>query len=763
MDEWHKDCKITKQIGKHLYVNIPNILEAQYGCPLLLPGVEPPKKQSVQAVVVAKTKTVEQLGPQVSQKKKKRKAAKVDEDLLLMDVFSEEMSEEDEEEKVQQRVGDPGRVTKKRKTLHKIERKKPTSGAPGRNSTMDGYLSGINNKEVSALCVEMIALDLCPVTILERKGLKQLLQYLSPTMNVPSRLTMRKRIIAAHAIAKSVVKEELKSVDCLVHGTTDAWSSSAMMGYMSLTLHYVDQKFRIRRLPADVVRITGRHTAINMSHELNFLIEDSVRKLCTITTNSAANQIKAAALSIKSGHISVRLPCVSHVLNLAARKLCYGKVAKELADDEETEESIAACDDDEDEYEQEVRLHEAIDEEEDESIEVRRDLDDECVGDDGDNDVDVGHVTQVVKKMRRLACLLRKSLVLNEALLESQRKARDESRRSKKDLRVLIDVKTRWSSTFVMIGRALVLREHIEAAKSKATRAQRKKFLLDDDWDLLEEFHAALKPFAMATKVLSGESYVTSSKVLETWRRLMKTLKMAKDKNKFKVSDKAIDVFISALERYWDKYMQNMVYLCAAAFDPRHKKLKLLRSKKKRDSVWTRISQEGCTIAKRMDDARKKQAQPDDLSDESQQLAPLSESESDENECADASGQPSPAKPSKSSEDFRVTAEIAKYRAMPIPSKERSCDPLIWWKKHKELFPILSSVARGYLGAAASSVASERLFSLCGHVSSGRRSRIDSSLMSAIIYLNSCSRIPELWSVLRKKIRENLESGPRRN
>ncbi|GAB5360077.1 hypothetical protein AAMO2058_000596400 [Amorphochlora amoebiformis] len=629
---------------------------------------------------------------------------------------------------------------------------------------MDGYLSGrINNKEVSALCVEMIALDLCPVTMLERKGLKQLLQYLSPTMNVPTRKTMRKRIIAAYAIAKSVVKEELKRVDCLVHGTADAWSSSATMGYMSLTLHYVDQKFRIRRLPADVVRITGRHTAINMSHELNFLIEDSVRKLCSITTDSAANQIKAAALSIKSGHISVRLPCVSHVLNLAARKLCYGKVAKELADDEETEESIAACDDDEDEYEQEVRLHEAIDEEEDESIEVRRDLDDECVDDDGDNDVDVGHVTQVVKKLRRLACLLRKSLVLNEALLESQRKARDESRWSRKDLRVLIDVKTRWSSTFVMIGRALVLREHIEAAKSKATRAQRKKFLLDDDWDLLEEFHAALKPFAMATKVLSGQSYVTSSKVLETWRRLMKTLNLAKDKNKFKVSDKAIDVFISALERYWDKYMQNMVYLCAAAFDPRHKKLKLLRSKKMRDSVWTRVSQEGCTIAKRMDDARKKQAQPDDLSDESKQLAPLSESDSDETECADANGQPSPAKPSKSSEDFRVTAEIAKYRAMPIPSKERSCDPLIWWKKHKKLFPILSSVARGYLGTAASSVASERLFSLCGNMSSGKRSRIDSSLMSAILYLNSCSRIPELWSVLRKKIRENLESGPRRN
>eukprot|EP00954_Amorphochlora_amoebiformis_P011810 922213-Amorphochlora_amoeboformis.AAC.1 len=64
----------------------------------------------------------------------------------------------------------------------------------------------------------------------------------------------------------------------------------------------------------------------------------------------------------------------------------------------------------------------------------------------------------------------------------------------------------------------------------------------------------------------------------------------------------------------------------------------------------------------------------------------------------DTNGQPSPAaKSSRSSEDFRVTVEIARYRAMSIPSKESSYKPLIWWKKHKELFPILSTVARGLL------------------------------------------------------------------
>lgn len=143
----------------------------------------------------------------------------------------------------------------------------------------DFLVQAVSDVEVSHRCVEMIVMDLCPLTIIERKGFQMLTSFLNPGFRFPSRKTLRKRIMAAHIIAKSVTREEIRRVKCSIHGTTDAWSSSSMKGFMSLTLKYVDEKFVMKTLPADVSRIKGRHTGENISSEMNFLIENSGARL----------------------------------------------------------------------------------------------------------------------------------------------------------------------------------------------------------------------------------------------------------------------------------------------------------------------------------------------------------------------------------------------------------------------------------------------------------------------------------------------------
>ena len=96
---------------------------------------------------------------------------------------------------------------------------------------------------------------------------------------------------------------------------------------------------------------------------------------------------------------------------------------------------------------------------------------------------------------------------------------------------------------------------------------------------------------------------------------------------------------------------------------------------------------------------------------------------------------------------FQVESELAKYRAMDV-DKEDTKDLLLWWKDNAKLFPTLSVVARSYLGINASSTASERIFSLCGHLTGGRRNQLGSTVLSAIMYLNSLSKIPELWHLV---------------
>ena len=66
-----------------------------------------------------------------------------------------------------------------------------------------------------------------------------------------------------------------------------------------------------------------------------------------------------------------------------------------------------------------------------------------------------------------------------------------------------------------------------------------------------------------------------------------------------------------------------------------------------------------------------------------------------------------------------------------------------------------------------SSTVSERVFSKCGFVTTGRRNRLSGKMLEATLFLNSCSRVPWIWKEVAvqptkkgrkvKKLAENAE------
>jgi hypothetical protein len=67
--------------------------------------------------------------------------------------------------------------------------------------------------------------------------------------------------------------------------------------------------------------------------------------------------------------------------------------------------------------------------------------------------------------------------------------------------------------------------------------------------------------------------------------------------------------------------------------------------------------------------------------------------------------------------------EFAKYLTAPLTPnpKGQIFDILEWWKLRQKEYPILSMVARDYLGIPASSAFVERVFSRAGHLLSDDR------------------------------------------
>ena len=97
------------------------------------------------------------------------------------------------------------------------------------------------------------------------------------------------------------------------------------------------------------------------------------------------------------------------------------------------------------------------------------------------------------------------------------------------------------------------------------------------------------------------------------------------------------------------------------------------------------------------------------------------------------------------------------FRRTPLAL--RNSDPLLWWQQQQIQFPILSKLARKYLGIPATSVPSERLFSDAGNHITPRRSNLKPKLVSRMLFLkrndNFINMFPNSHLYKQKKAESN--------
>ena len=243
---------------------------------------------------------------------------------------------------------------------------------------------------------------------------------------------------------------------------------------------------------------------------------------------------------------------------------------------------------------------------------------------------------------------------------------------------------------------------------------------------ILKDACAILRPIECVTTEMSGESYVTCSKIIPIVNCLVKTLEKLNIEHE--ISDYLHKNILRELHKRFvnedSNVERNVMLAISTLLDPRFKKLHFRRPL----AVSTAISKI-CQLMK--ENERETQSiAADNISNTIEKTEDLWNVHdeliaSSSTNCDEPSG---------------VPVELRQFLNANVVN--RSEDPLKVWYKLKDIYPKVYEVAMKYFVIVGTSVPSERLFSAAGDIISAKRSRLTGKRASEIIFLGS---LPEKY------------------
>ncbi|RZC76944.1 hypothetical protein C5167_001066 [Papaver somniferum] len=168
-------------------------------------------------------------------------------------------------------------------------------------------------------------------SLVEWKEFRDICAYLSVDDAKPiSRNTGKADVVKKHKTRKEGIRNILKLAPGRMCLTSDMWTSVTPTGYITLTVHFLDQNWEFKKYLLNFCELPPPHTGENLSAKLFAMIEDwgIEDKVSNITLDNAANngacakimQSRLVAKKIlfnKGQYFHVR--CCAHILSLIVK------------------------------------------------------------------------------------------------------------------------------------------------------------------------------------------------------------------------------------------------------------------------------------------------------------------------------------------------------------------------------------------------------------------------------------------------------------
>ena len=188
-------------------------------------------------------------------------------------------------------------------------------------------------KELHHAIAEFIVTDELPFSFCEKVGFGRLINKLVPGYTLPSRERVARDIeFVIFPTMEQAIKREFSSLVkafISICATTDIWTcSSQTKSYMSLTIHWIDEKWVTNSLLIGFEHITGKHDAEKiLGVFMGILKEYGLQEsLLSVTLDNASNNAKFMKLlksrladrTLLDGEY-LHTRCCGHIINLVVK------------------------------------------------------------------------------------------------------------------------------------------------------------------------------------------------------------------------------------------------------------------------------------------------------------------------------------------------------------------------------------------------------------------------------------------------------------
>ena len=301
---------------------------------------------------------------------------------------------------------------------------------------------------------------------------------------------------------------------------------------------------------------------------------------------------------------------------------------------------------------------------------------------------------------------------------------------------LILDCRTRWNSTYMMLDVALCYKDVFPSMKLKD-----KKYLClpsDADWEMAKVVCGKLKTFYDASVFFSGTAYPNANGFFSLVCKLKIDLtNWIYDENSI-ISDMAHSM-LDKFNKYWLEV--NGIMAVASVLDPRYK---LVLVRYYYEIIYGPLG------------ADEVQASIDSVEDFCKVLfKEYANAKSSRTNEEDSTSRTTTGNVSDHLSQFDVyvqktvsatpqISELTKYLSEPVKPRTPDFDVLAWWKVNARDFPTLALIAKDILAIPVSTVASESAFSTSGRFVTPHRSRLHPKTLESLM----CAQ-DWLWSQIK--------------